>query len=276
LIKLLQKSKEIHLDGEKMTRMSDFIGLFPTVTISSQDIQLLRSSPQHRRRFLDITISTVDKEYFKRLKNHHRILKNRNSLLKQCGCVAESLNAFDKLLAENAFYLTQVRRTIIAEIGVIFKELYEKISQTDEVSCLSYEPNVKASSVEEYYELLLNNRERDEIMKSTQRGPHRDDFSFQINDSRARSFSSEGQQKNLVIALKLAQMNFYSQKLNIKPILLADDILGELDEGRREGFWNTMRGDVQVIATGVDLPQKNYINGWGIIGVSQGVFEGKD
>jgi DNA replication and repair protein RecF len=116
--------------------------------------------------------------------------------------------------------------------------------------------------------LQARNRPRDTLLKSTERGPHRDDLELVLNGRPARQFASEGQQRCLVIALRLAQAAYFKAQGGITPVLLCDDVLGELDPSRRARFWASLDHDPQVIATGTSLPEGKD---WQLLSVTQGV-----
>ena len=111
-------------------------------------------------------------------------------------------------------------------------------------------------------------RTRDTLLKTTERGPHRDDLELVLNGRPAKQFASEGQQRCLVIALRLAQAAYFRAKGGVTPVLLCDDVLGELDPTRRERFWASLEGEPQVIATGTSLPADAA--GWQVLTVEAG------
>ena len=120
--------------------------------------------------------------------------------------------------------------------------------------------------------MLEQNRVRDHLLKATQAGPHRDDFEFTLGGQPARHFASEGQQRSLVIALRLAQTAYFQEKTGVKPVLLADDVLGELDPERRTRFWAAVDGSLQVLATGTRPPEDAGGGNWQTFAVKAGTF----
>lgn len=265
-------AKSIEVNREKMARLADFIGRFPTVVLSSEDIQLLRGAPQLRRRLLDLILSTLDKDYFLSLRRYHRALRERNTLLRQESIDLALLQSFDKSLFPEACALYQKRTAGVLKLNEILEETYQAISQRDEQPELLYKPNAIVPNVETVSELFLENRTRDALLKSTQRGPHRDDLAFRIQGKPARDFASEGQQRGLIVALRLAQLKLYQKQKKIKPLVLADDVLGELDPQRRAGFWKTVEPDCQILATGTTMPQLDSHRDWHLIQVASGAF----
>jgi DNA replication and repair protein RecF len=133
---------------------------------------------------------------------------------------------------------------------------------------LVYAPDSALATAEEFAAVLVAARPRDTLLKSTERGPHRDDLEPLLNARPARQFASEGQQRCVVIALRLAQAAYFKAKGGVTPVLLCDDVLGELDPGRRERFWAALDGEPQVIATGTSLP--DAAAGWQVLNVEGG------
>jgi DNA replication and repair protein RecF len=245
--------RTVWVDGEKVTRLIDFIGRFPSVTLCSSDLILLRGSPSERRRFMDLTLSVVNRDYYAALRDFHRGIAERNRLLKNSGSAAE-LSAFEAEIAPHACQIASCREAGMRVLGEVLCRTYDRIAEADEGPELSFRPNVDCHDTEAYCRLLYDSRKRDQMIGATQRGPHRDDFSFSLQVGGAREYASDGQQRGLCVALRIAQASFYRQQLGLVPVLLADDVLGELDPIRRQGFWRACPEDIQVVATGTELP----------------------
>ena len=139
----------------------------------------------------------------------------------------------------------------------------------DEVPGLLYKPDGAEPDEAGLLELFEKSRERDRILKATQRGPHRDDLSFALKEKMARLFASEGQQRSLVSALRYAQMRYFYEQSGVLPLVLADDVLGQLDPQRRVGFWEAFAGENQILATGTSLPEGQ----WQVWEARMGAFE---
>lgn len=262
--------RKVQLDGQRVSRLGDFIGRFPVVPLSAGDLMILRGAPAERRRFVDLTLSAVDPVYYDALRNYHRGVAERNRLLKKGGSAGE-LSAFE---AEIAPYAVLVGQHRAAEVEVIRQHLikvYADIAEADEGPELDFKPSVPLGDAESYCQLLHENRRRDEIMGSTQKGPHRDDFNLCLSIGGAREYASDGQQRGLCVALRIAQARIFHDRLALKPVILADDVLGELDPHRKAGFWKACPADYQIIATGTELPQDS--ESWSIVKVQAGSFE---
>ena len=269
-VKFRPGTKEAWLDETKVARLADVIGRFPSVVFSSQDQQLVRGSPGGRRRWLDLTLSATDRAYLNHLQSYHRALAERNTLLKRNPAEAE-LDAFEQVMADHGAALVAKRRDALLDLGNVLSASYARIADHAEPTGFSYDPNFDATDAVELMDKLVSGRARDRIMKSTGSGPHRDDFDFTLHDRAAKDFASEGQQRALVLSLRLAQADWFRRCMNIEPVLLADDVLGELDPVRRERFWRAIAPESQVIATGTVYPEGD-VGDWQKFAVSEGAF----
>lgn len=250
---LSSQNKSVSVDQEKVGKLADYIGRFPVVVLSSRDLLLIRDAPGGRRRWLDLGLSATDPEYLGALQTYHKAMAARNALLKRDGGVNQ-LAAFERLMAPAAALLVARRSALFAEISALVEDVYRYVAQDGASLRLEYVPDMEARESGEIEKALLEGRTRDLRLKQTARGPHRDDFEFNLGGARARDVASEGQQRLLVIALKLAQVLWLGKRLGVSPLVLADDILVELDAERRGRFWEKMPTDVQLMATGTVRP----------------------
>lgn len=253
-IKLSADNKEVWSDQTRITRLADYLGRFPTVVFSSQDIQLVRGSPSIRRRWLDLTLAAMDAAYLRALQAYTRALASRNALLKSGRPVTAELEAFEQALAPAAAELITLREAGVAALGEKMQQAYAGLADGSEPVRLAYKPNLTEVSADALRTRFENARARDLQFRSTLVGPHRDDLEFTVSEKPARDFASEGQQRSLVLSLRLAQSAWFHARSGVRPVLLADDVLGELDPGRRRRFWTAIDPEAQVIATGTHLP----------------------
>ena len=261
--------RTVEWEQGKVTRLADFIGKFPTVVFSSQDGQFLRGAPALRRRWLDLALAAMDADYLVALQRYTRAVAERNMLLRHGGRDAGALEAFEHELATHAVTLVAKRTAGVAALGARFQAAHARLVPDTEVAGLEYVPDTPAASREELTALLVQCRPRDTLLKSTERGPHRDDLELRLNGRPARQFASEGQQRCLVIALRLAQAAYFQTQGGVTPVLLCDDVLGELDPARRARFWASLDGEPQVIATGTSGPEADG-NEWQVFRVEEG------
>ncbi len=256
LIKLRPGGKEVVCDGERVPRLADYLGI--------------RGSPSLRRRWLDLALAATDAAYFQTLQAYHRALAGRNALLKRGAGTAEFI-AFEQPLAAAAATLTVMREAGIGTLSAHVAAAYAMLSGDTEPAALSYAPDSATREPGAWVALFERNRTRDLVMKTTLAGPHRDDCGLTVSKRPAREFASEGQQRSLALSLRLAEVEHLFARTGVQPILLADDVLGELDPARRQRFWNALGHDRQVLATGTALPDA-ALGDWQVFTVSGGAF----
>jgi len=266
-ITLTPEGRDVMWEQGRVARLADFIGRFPTVVFSAQDNQFLRGPPSLRRRWLDLTLAAMDPAYLQALQSYTRAVAERNILLKQGGRDTGAIEAFEHELAIHAATLGVARRAGVTALGGLFHAAHARLVPEGESAGLVYAPDTVAVTAQDYAALQAKNRLRDTLLKSTERGPHRDDLELLLSGRPARQFASEGQQRCLVIALRLAQAAYFKAQGGVTPVLLCDDVLGELDPSRRARFWASLDGDPQVIATGTALPETS---GWQLLRVEDG------
>jgi DNA replication and repair protein RecF len=268
-IRLARKSKQVVVDGEKLTRLQELMGQFPMVAISSQDIQLLRGGPGERRRFLDLLMAGARGDYYHLVRQFHQALKERNALLKKRVGGAQR-RAFEIELCASGVALHAARKEVLAALAEDLRTVYSAFAPAAEGPSLEYRPDLAMESVDQYRKALDDSKERDELLQTTTRGPHRDDLTLRLNARPAKDFGSEGQQRGLVIALKLAAVRWLRRELSVAPVILADDVLNELDGPRREAFWRALDPDLQILATGTEVPRGKPVGGWFFWSVEEG------
>jgi len=273
-VKLRHDGKELWCDQARVTRLADHLGKFPTVVFSAQDLQLVRGAPALRRRWLDLTLAAMDAAYLQALQTYGRALAERNSLLKRGGGVEAELAAFERILAPAGAELIARREAGLRELGAGLEKFYGLLCDAKEPAGLGYEPDFSPASAEALLARLESGRARDVQFRTTLAGPHRDDFHFSVHGTAAKDFASEGQQRSLVLALRLAQAAWSHGKSGVRPVLLADDVLGELDPARRRQFWSAIDPESQVIATGT-IPPGAGLGQWQVFEVADGTFAEK-
>lgn len=159
----------------------------------------------------------------------------------------------------------------MAELAAHVAGAHAEIAGGAEPAELRYAPDVTAENAPAWFGVFERGRGRDLQFRTTLAGPHRDDLGLTLGGRLAREFGSEGQQRSLALALRLAQVSFFRARSGVEPLLLADDVLGELDPDRRRRFWATLGESRQVIATGTSLPDAE-LGAWAIFRVSGGAF----
>jgi DNA replication and repair protein RecF len=245
--------KKITLDGDLLARIGALLGRFPVVVLGSEDLQLLRGSPGDRRRWLDLTFSLRDPAYFNALLAYNKGLAQRNRLLKTSGCARE-LESFEQAMATPAAQLVQIRSQGITQLQKLAETTYSLMAEKDEQPTLTYQPDAGHSDADAFVKKWHAHRSGDIAIGSTRSGPHRDDLRIAVEQRAAKEYGSDGQQRSLVMALRFAQSRLWETALGETPVLLVDDVLGELDPHRRKAFWSLCSNEQQVIASGTSPP----------------------
>lgn len=228
------KRKSLKRKGKEYQRMSDHIGVFPLVMVSPADVDLVRESPDERRRWMDMVISQGDARYLDALIRYNHALEQRNRLLKDGISDRAMYDAIEAMMEPAAEYIYEVRGQWVERLQPIFNKFYRKISGGPELPGLRYVS--QRQSAGSYGEMMSAHLERDIAVRHTSAGPHRDDIELTLNGMDMRRTGSQGQCKTFVIALRLAQYEFLEEATGMKPLLLLDDIFDKLDATRVEAI----------------------------------------
>ncbi|MBK9048227.1 MAG: DNA replication/repair protein RecF [Bacteroidetes bacterium] len=234
LCSIRQGQKKIFKRNQKeYEKLSNHIGTFPVVMIAPTDQELITEGSEIRRRFIDGIISQSDHIYLDNLIRYNQVISQRNTLLKQANSRGfadwGSISVWDDQLAHYGQKIFEKRKEFIRGFEPHFNALFDAISGTGQSAGVSYESPLQDRSLSE---ILLQNRSRDLDLQYTSSGTHKDDLTVTLNGFPARKFASQGQQKSLVIALKLAHFNYLCELGFQHPIILLDDIFDKLDQGR--------------------------------------------
>lgn len=255
-----EKKREIKVNNLK-TRPKEFKNVLKTVLFSTQDLLLLRGTPQDRRDWLDVAISQIYPAYDDRLSKYNKIRIQKNNFLKEYSQNETLLEVYNEqltILGSNIIYL---RKKFLKEIEKIAQAKHSTISGNETLTikydCSFLEKeNEKLLEVDEISERFtqkLAERKKDELQRGQSLvGPHRDDIVFYINGQESTKFASQGQQRTIVLSLKLAELDIVTQKTGEPPVLLLDDVLAELDDVRQNYLLTTINKETQTIITSVD------------------------
>ena len=263
--------RKLALDGQSVKKLTDYLGALRTVVFCTEDVQLVKGAARARRRFLDLLLAQTQPAYLPLLQRYMRAVRARNALLKQRLINEAALDSFSQELMKLGDEIIRARRGLAPKFSPLARLAYRRISNDAEELCIEYQPNVKKDFAVE----LAQSRSRERSYRSTLVGPHRDDLQLLLNGKSAAQFGSEGQKRTLAVALKMAQAEFLAGIHGSPPILLIDDVMGELDAKRRSGFLPLLEqarktsGQVFMTATeeswpselGKDLRRWEVVNG---------------
>jgi DNA replication and repair protein RecF len=245
--------RRVEIDSKGIRRASDLHGKLNAVVFSPDDTGMVKSGPETRRRYLDRAVYTGDIAYLHCWHDYHRILKQRNNLLKSTD--KTGLEIWTEKLAEAGADVIEHRQQYVALLETRLKQHYATISGGSEAAGIRYQPEgVQAADRirirEELLQLFSRHARSDERYGTTTAGPHRDDLTFYLDDRPLKAFGSQGQQKTFVLALKMSEMDNLQAIFGESPLLLLDDMSSELDARRNGNLMEFLTArDIQVFIT---------------------------
>lgn len=254
------KKREMKVNSLK-SNLKTFKSVLKTVLFSTSDLLLLRGAPQDRRDWLDRAISQIYPAYDERLSKYDKIRIQKNNLLKDYAKTGNFNNAlfevYNEQLSVAGSNIIFIRKKYLNEIEKTASEKHSSISDSEalnlkyDCSFLTNETDIE--EIQTQFKLALEERKQEEIRRCQACvGPHRDDIVFYINNQEATKFASQGQQRTVVLALKLAELDIITEKTGDEPILLLDDVLAELDDLRQNYLLKSINKNIQTIITSVD------------------------
>ena len=226
------RERKLSLDSQPVRKLIDYLGVLRTVVFCSEDLQLVKGTGRSRRRFLDLLLSQTHPGYLPTLQRYAQALRSRNALLKQRLVDEPALDSFSNELVRLGEEIIRRRRELVPLLAPLARQAYGRIAGDADELRLEYQPSVKENFAVE----LAQSRPRERSYRTTWVGPHRDDLRLDLNGRSAAQFGSEGQKRTLAIALKMTQAHHLTAVHGVAPILLIDDVMGELDLKRRSGF----------------------------------------
>lgn len=257
------------LNGEKLRRQLDFLGALNAVQFSSLDLDLVRGGPGGRRDWLDTLLIQLEPVYAHILSQYNQVLKQRNALIKKSfgdddGEPVPALDAtefalWDAQLAALGTRVIRRRARAIDRLAPIAHQWHQAISGQREDLRMHYQPNVPMTEDDpqviqaSFLEKIKQRAIAEQHQRTTLVGPHRDDIEFTINDTPSRQYGSQGQQRTLVLALKLAELHLIDEVVGEPPLLLLDDVLAELDLNRQNQLLEAIQDRFQTIITTTHL-----------------------
>ena len=260
------KGKSAKIAGIKKTKLTDFVGELNVVLFSPEDLQIVKGSPALRREFMNREFYQFSRIYHKYYLMYQHLLKQRNSYLKDMRKNPKDemslayLETLTSQLAKVALYITKERVSFVQDISKLTYKNMLNISNGQETLKIKYKSSVldalniaeinDESFTEENLMKVIMKKSFDDIMRgSTKIGPQHDDLEFYINDLDAKMYASQGQQRSIVLSLKLAEINYLKEKTGTYPVLLLDDVLSELDKNRQLKLLDAINENVQTFIT---------------------------
>jgi recF protein len=244
--------KEYLINELATSTVSDLLGGVYTIVFSPEDLKIVKGDPETRRRFLDREIILLKPLYYHKLKKYRYSLKTRNALLKNEKVSYDLLDVYDVQLAEAASEIMKERKSWLKSLSEAAAKTGSEITGKSETLNIEYKPHLSQIG-DEYekeaiYEVLVRGRERDLLVRSTESGPHRDDFAIYASGLDLRVYGSQGQQRTAALSLRLAERELIKRDTGEDAILLLDDVMSELDSSRQERLLESF-GENQIFIT---------------------------
>ena len=260
---LNENGKKLEINDNEIKKHSDYIGNLKVIIFNPDNIRLIKDAPGNRRRFLNIEISQLYGKYINLLNEFNVVLKQRNEYLK----IIKNNNyneiyfsILNEKFVELSYEIYKYRISFIDNLNKYIGQIFKEISGFDGLY-IKYIPSVDILDMDNFKTIMLNklkdNYDRELIYGNSLYGPHRDDFSFKINENDLLLYGSQGQLKMAILALKLSEIDVFNEVSQEYPILLLDDLFSELDVSKRNNVISYLNRDIQTILTTTDLENIN-------------------
>ena len=263
VIKLFtDKKKTVEKNNLRVEKLSDIVGSFRAVLFCPEHLSLIKDGPSERRNYLDIAISRISPKYIRSLQRYSYFLKQRNALIKEAynnrAAFDATVDLWSEKMAEEAAVISSMRLSFIKRVSKLVNDYFEEMTGSRERTEMIYHGSAglegdeyfdEALVKEKYISLLSSSHDREISAGTTLWGIHKDDADIKINGRSARVYSSQGQQRSLALALKLAEGEICKEEFGDYPVFLFDDVLSELDETRRDYMILHASGKQVIIST---------------------------
>jgi DNA replication and repair protein RecF len=251
-----QEGKYLFENNKSFSTNKEFIGLVNTVLFSPNDLFLFDGYPKGRRKFIDSELSKLFPEYVEALFSYNKLLKERNTYLKQNSIDKDYISVLDDQMIEFSIIILKYRYQFIDYLNTHVPKLFQNLIEEKGWNIdISLESDIQR--VENLREVLKNlyqqSLQKDILFRSTQIGIHKDDLTIKINDQDLINIASQGQKRMMIIAMKLCLIHYIKEKINEFPILLLDDVFSEIDEAKRKRFIEFLPKTCQTIVTTTDI-----------------------
>ena len=255
------KGKSVKINNQTIKKISNYISKFNVIMFYPNDMELIKGNPSIRRKYLNIEIGQVNNKDLSLLNEYNILIKNRNEYIKNKLFKEIDLNyisTIDEQISKKGAQIIIIRNQYINKININTKNIYNNIFGNGELT-IKYKTNIEIDNYELeniekiFYNKLKNNIKRDNFLGMTYYGPHRDDLTFYIDDIEVKEQSSQGQQRIIVICMKLGEIEIIKENTKEYPILLLDDIFSELDENKKNNILKYLKKEIQTFITTTDI-----------------------
>ncbi len=256
----------------ELNKLSEYIGILNVVMFAPEDLDLIKGNPKIRRKFLDVEIGQISKEYIYNLQNYRKILKQRNDLLKSMQKKPTNdhllLDVLTDQLVDYQVPIIEQRKDFLMEIESFAQKHYKHLSDSLDLLEVKYIPSITKDIKKEY----LSKYQYDIITGTTNIGVHRDEIEFYLNNHPLKSRGSQGEQRTVILSIKLAMIDLIYKYTKEYPILLLDDVLSELDQSRQNKLLDFIDDNVQIFITSTDINDINLskLNNYQVFNIDNG------
>lgn len=248
--------KDVRIDNNKINKLSDYISKINVILFNPDDLRIIKDTPSIRRTALNIDISQLNNNYLKLINSYNKLLKQRNAYLKTMyynhNTSSNYLGIITDKLIDTGIKICEERTDYIHKINTYIVDKYKKICGIDTIS-VNYQSqyaNKSKDNIKEIYDKYL---EKDMLLGKTLIGIHHDDIIFKLADIELKDYGSEGQQKNAIIAYKLAEIELFKELNKSLPILILDDLFSELDQEKINNILGLLDSKIQTFITTTDI-----------------------
>lgn len=251
----LLPTKDFFINGSAVKKLGELFGNLVTVYFSPKQLEIVTGGPQERRDFMDTDISQLSGKYYNLVQRYNKVLFQRNKLLKtnhDHKAILDQIDIWDEQLASLAAPIIRTRKNFIEKLSVPASEALQQLSKSTEQLSIEYigsKGNTTAEIKAEILAALKLNLSRDMELGYTGLGPHRDDIAILLNGQDSKAYCSQGQQRSIVLALKLGELGLFKAELGEAPVLVLDDVFSELDSTRQKRLYTILEG-YQTVLTG--------------------------
>jgi DNA replication and repair protein RecF len=242
--------KRVTHDGVKRP-LATHVGAMQVTLFEPTELNLVAGPPEGRRRYLDFMLCQTDQRYLQTLQHYKRALRQRNALLDAiaAGAAADQLFAWNIKLAELAVHIFEQRQKLLEKLSTRAPLFYRDIAGDEAHMAFEYLPSIPGAYADEFLAALERNVARDVAAGFTTVGPHREDFKIHFKHNAITAVASRGEIRTLVLAMKMAELDYAEAITGIRPLLLLDDVFSELDRERRGYLLNRLEGYQTIITT---------------------------
>ena len=280
-----KKGKIAKVNYLEQKRLSSYLGNLNVILFAPENLTLVKGSPQNRRKFVDMELGQMSSLYLYDLVEYNRVLKQRNTYLKQLAIKKkqpdEYLDVLSEMLSELASKIVFHRLDFMKQLEALAIPIHDQLSLGREKFSVSYQATIPledgltpAQMKEIYMNQFKKNQTREADQATTLIGPHRDDLIFYLNEIPVQTYGSQGQQRSTVLSLKLAEIELMKLSTGEYPLLLLDDVLSELDDDRQTHLIKAIENKVQtfITTTSLDGIKQQFINEPVVIPIEKGTI----